>query len=237
MATLAAVPDPSEHVPELSLDDLKALSDEQVTDSVLVWAGRVAAGEARLLAFLGEFDAREQWAGHPSCASWLSWRLAIGIKTASEKVRVARALRVLPVTRAAFERGELSYTQVRALTRVASPAGEAELVLAARSCSGEQIERLARGISRAKTAENPEPAEQRYGVTVEHEDDGTFVLTARLPAEQGAIVLAALDSCQEQLELAAAKKRSPAEDPAAESPEQAGPASESSDAPIVVKRR
>src|SRR5690348_9402713 len=114
MATLTAVPDTatdsaralSETEPEISLDDLKALSDGEVEDAVLVWAGRVAAGEARLLAFLGEFDSREGWAGFPSCAAWLSWRLAIGLKTASEKVRVARALRVLPVTRAAFERGE-----------------------------------------------------------------------------------------------------------------------------------
>jgi len=99
------------------------------------------AGEARLLAFLGEFDARGQWAGYPSCASWLSWRLTIGLKAASEKVRVARALRVLPVIRAAFERGEVSYTQVRALTRVARPDSEAELLVMGRCCSGEQIER------------------------------------------------------------------------------------------------
>src|SRR3954453_21696793 len=120
MAMLTAVPDLAELAPEISLDDLSALSDDEVPDAVVVWAGRVAAGEARLLAFLGEFDARGQWAGVPSCASWLSWQLAIGRKAASEKVRVARALRGLPVTRAAFERGELSYTQVRALTRVAS---------------------------------------------------------------------------------------------------------------------
>src|SRR5690349_15728782 len=149
MAMLAAVPDPCDSPDlsvELSLDDLKALSDDEVTDAVLMWAGRVAAGEARLLAFLGEFDARERWAGFASCASWLSWRLWIGPKAAHEKVRVARALRRLPVIRAAFERGELSYTQVRAVTRIAHEASEVEMLQVARSCSGEQIERLARGI-------------------------------------------------------------------------------------------
>ncbi len=83
MATLAAVPDLSELEPEISLDRLKALSDAEVSDALMVWAGRLAAGEARLLAFLGEFDARAQWDGFPSCASWLSWRLAIGPKAAS----------------------------------------------------------------------------------------------------------------------------------------------------------
>src|SRR4051812_36357852 len=204
MAMLAAVPDFSEQVPEISLDELKALSDDEVTDAVVMWAGRVAAGEARLLAFLGEFDARGQWAGYPSCTSWLSWRLTIGLKAASEKVRVARALRALPVTRAAFERGELSYTQVRAFTRFARPDSEAELLPVVRSCSGEQIERLARGICRAKAAEAAEDSVDgqveppQYGVSLRYEDDGTAVVTARLPAEQAAILLAALDTCQEQ---------------------------------------
>ena len=211
MTILAAVPDVVD-APELSLDDLQAMSNDEVTDSVLVWAGRMAAGEARLLAFLGEFDARQQWAGFPSCASWLSWRLAIGPKAASEKVRVARALRVLPETRAAFERGELSYTQVRAVTRVAKPDTEGEFVIAARSCSGEQIERLARGLRRARALEDTEAPSPLYGVSVRYDDDGTAVLTARLPAEQAAIVLAALDTCQEQLELAAAKSGSSADE-------------------------
>src|SRR4051794_22827819 len=225
MAMLAAVPDFSELAPEISLDDLSALSDDEVTDAVVVWAGRVAAGEARLLAFLGEFDARGQWAGYPSCTSWLSWRLTIGLKAASEKVRVARALRVLPGTRAAFERGELSYTQVRAFTRFARPDSEAELLPVVRSCSGEQIERLARGICRAKAAEAAEAAEAadaskssdsadgqpQYGVSLRYEDAAPGVVAPRLPAEQGAILLAALDTCQEQLELAAAQEKSSAE--------------------------
>src|SRR4051794_24197584 len=210
MTTLAAVPDLSELVPEISLEHLQGLSDAEVTDSLVLWAGRVAAGEARLLAFLGEFDARGQWAGYPSCTSWLSWRMTIGMKTASEKVRVARALRVLPVTRAAFERGELSYTQVRAVTRIARPDSEAELLPVARSCSGEQIERLVRGINRAKAADRVQATEAQYGVSVRYEQDGTAVLTARLPAEQAAIVLAALETCQEQLELAATKEKSSA---------------------------
>jgi uncharacterized protein DUF222/HNH endonuclease len=215
MATLTSVPEPVpdtaaasvpplfETEPEISLDALKALSDGEVEDALLVWAGRVAAGEARLLAFLGEFDSREGWAGFPSCAAWLSWRLAIGPKAASEKVRVARALRSMPLTRATFERGELSYTQVRAVTRVTDASGEQEMLQVARSCSGEQIERLARGIRRAKALDDPDASAARYGVTWRYDEDGTVVLTARLPVEQAAVILAALDTCREQLERAA----------------------------------
>jgi hypothetical protein len=57
----------------------------------------------------------------------------------------------------------------------------------------------------------PDDDRPHYGVSVRYEEDGTAVLTARLPAEQAAIVLAALDTCQEQLELAAAKEQSSAE--------------------------
>ena len=47
--------------------------------------------------------------------------------TAREHVRVARALRDLPVIRAEFAAGRLSYAKVRALTRIATPATEAGL--------------------------------------------------------------------------------------------------------------
>jgi hypothetical protein len=89
-------PSPSE--PSLTPADLAGLSNEEVEDGLRTWAGRVAAGEARLLAFVGEFDERHGWAvsGILSCAHWLSWRLGMGQNAAGERVRVARALRSLP---------------------------------------------------------------------------------------------------------------------------------------------
>jgi hypothetical protein len=47
--------------------------------------------------------------------------------TAREHVRVARALRELPVIRGEFGAGRLSYAKVRALTRIATPETEAGL--------------------------------------------------------------------------------------------------------------
>ncbi len=68
--------------------------------ALTTWAGRIAAGEARLMAYIGEFDERRAWAvdGILSCAHWLSWRLGMGPNAAGERVRVARALRQLPET-------------------------------------------------------------------------------------------------------------------------------------------
>lgn len=87
------------------------------------WAGRVGAGEARLVALIGELDERGAWGGVGvlSCAHWLSWRCAMGPGAARERVRVAAVLRTLPTVAARFGEGALTWTQVRAITRVCTP--------------------------------------------------------------------------------------------------------------------
>ena len=55
---------------------------------------------------------------------------------AREHVRVARSLGRLPVTAAAFAAGRLSYSKVRAITRVADDATEIELVELGDPCHG-----------------------------------------------------------------------------------------------------
>ena len=89
--------------------------------------GQLSAGTARVVLMIAEFDHREAWAqwGCRSAAHWLSWKCGIGMHAAREKLRVGHALAVLPIARAAFERGELSYSQVRSITRVAGPHNEA----------------------------------------------------------------------------------------------------------------
>src|SRR5262245_52262191 len=102
--------------------DLAELSDEELVESVLTWAARVAKGEAWLLELIAELDRREVWGQHgvTSCAAWLSWKLGWSMTTAWERVRVARALRDLPLLKAEFDAGRLSYCKVRAVTRVAT---------------------------------------------------------------------------------------------------------------------
>src|SRR3954447_4634630 len=123
-------------------ETLAALTPDELADRLTTWAGRIAAGEARLMAYLGEFDERKGWAGVGilSCAHWLSWRLGLGLKAASERVRVARTLRTLPTIRAAFGAGELSYSQVRALTRISTPDNEQRYLNVARHATGGQLD-------------------------------------------------------------------------------------------------
>src|SRR4051812_9218394 len=115
---------------------------------------------ARFLAKLGEFDALGGWSnGFKSCAEWLSWRVGLDLSAAYERVRVARTLPGLPLIRAAFARGEVSSSEVRAMTRVATPETEARLLAFAKNGTASHVERLARAWRRvdrnARTRRRP----------------------------------------------------------------------------------
>src|SRR2546423_7696600 len=75
-------------------------------------AAHINAATARFLALVAEYERRgaHERSGFQHCASWLSWRCSLAPRAAREHVRVARALAGLPVVRAAFARGELSYS-------------------------------------------------------------------------------------------------------------------------------
>lgn len=95
----------------------------QLEQELLGLAGHLAAAQCRFLRLLAEFDDRAGWAGPGlrSCAHWLTWRIGMSLRTAHEHVRVAHALRRLPLIDEAFAQGRISYSKVRAITRVAVP--------------------------------------------------------------------------------------------------------------------
>ena len=64
-------------------------------------------------------------------------------------MRVARTLADLPLVDDALRRGQVSYSKVRALTRVATPETEATLLEMARSSTASQLERICRGYRHA----------------------------------------------------------------------------------------
>src|SRR5260370_26295685 len=97
-----------------------------------------------------------------SCAAWLSWKCQMSSGAAREHVRVARALRDLPVIRAEFGAGRLSYAKVRALTRIATPENEAGLAEISRPMPRDQLERFAPAHRQARPArEAAAPARPR----------------------------------------------------------------------------
>ncbi len=227
MSPLVAVPAPTT-APIPDVDDLSGLSDSEVADELTTWAGRVAAGEAQLIRYIGEFDERRAWSGVGilSCAHWLSWRLGMGPKSAYERVRVARVLRTLPHTSAEFAAGRLSFTQARAITRVATPEDEDLYVSLARHATGGQLERLVRGLRRGRKL-SEESKDRKDGklvpaapqLHVRYEDDGGLRLTFRVSAEDGAVVLAAMEAARADLDALAKAAPEPPNSSAEESGE------------------
>jgi Domain of unknown function (DUF222)/HNH endonuclease len=180
------------------------LSAEQLCEEICSLAGQIAAATCRWLLLLAEFDRRGEWSDGETktCADWLSWRCSIMPATAREQLRVARRLAELPRITAAFASGALSYSKVRAITRVAEPATEEQLVMLAEHASGAVLERLVRGYRRAASAclETSNDAYQRRYVRWEWAEDGSLRFRGRLPAEDGALLVAALNRAEQQLE-------------------------------------
>src|SRR5437016_3424178 len=108
----------------------------------------------RWLLLVGEFDRRkgcERWECR-STAFWLNWHCGISIRTAQEQVRVARALLEYPATATALCEGRVSYSKARAITRIMTPATEAQLLEWAPAATAAQLERVVRGRRRVDRA-------------------------------------------------------------------------------------
>ena len=180
-------------VGELALDSLDREIGELAAD--------ISAATCRWLLLVAEFDRRdghEQW-GFASCAAWLAWRCSIASRAAYENLRVARALAELPRISAGFSAGRLSYSKVRALTRVAEPENERELLELAEGATASQLERIVAGYRTAISAGDAEEARSRRRLSTRWEPDGTLRLTGNLPAEEGALLLKALEVVEEKL--------------------------------------
>ena len=108
-------------------------------------SSRIQAATYDLLVLIREFDAQSGWSGWTSCAHWLSWRTGLAPGAAREHVRVARALAHLPKLSAAMQRGAVSYSKVRAVTRVATPETEQSLLDAAQNGTAAHVEQIVRG--------------------------------------------------------------------------------------------
>ena len=176
---------------------------EQLGEAIADLAARLHAATYELLLLLRQFDAQNGWnTGFQSCAHWLSWRTGIDMGAAREKVRVARALTVLPHLSGALQRGEVSYAKVRALTRVATPDNEERLLDLACTATAAQVERVARAWRRCDRLEEALEDRQRHlarSATTYVDEDGMVVLRARLTPELGAVVQRALDAAAERL--------------------------------------
>ena len=93
-----------------------------------------------------QFDERAGWLqwGLGNCAEWLHYRCDFSMNAAREKIRVAHAMKTLPDIAAAFSSGRLSYSKVRAMTRVVGAHNEEELLSFALKTTTARVEERCR---------------------------------------------------------------------------------------------
>jgi hypothetical protein len=172
--------------------DINALADR-----IAETAAQLDAGTHRLLTDLRQFDQQGGWAtqGAVSCAHWLNWRCGIALGAAREKVRVAHALAALPLIDDGFKQGQMSFSKVRAMTRIATPENEAQLVELARHSTAAQLERMCR-LFRDTQPRDPASAAQRY-LRVRDTEEGMVRIEIQLAPDEAARLLKACDASAE----------------------------------------
>ena len=217
------------------MDSNLDLLGEQIAED----AAHIDAALHRVLTKIRIFDTGSGWyaQGFRSCAQWLSWRVGWTPGTAREHVRVANALAVLPAIDAALAHGELSYSKVRALTRVATPDNEHVLLEQARLTTGHQLEQICRKYASVRDhdrdARPRDDVDRRY-VSRRDTDDGMVIIEAALHPDEAAIVWAALqriaaDRCRDTAPVDAA-------DVPAGTPRRERPAFDRADALVHIAR-
>jgi hypothetical protein len=179
--------------------DVTTLSSDDLATRITHLSSEISAATCHMLLAIAEFDSRQAWAdwGSLSCANWLSWRCGLSPGAAREHVRVARRLAELPQVVAPFSKGKISFSKVRAIIRVATQDNIEALLELAQFTTAAQLEMITGAFTKvAHTI-----AEQITGRTHarryarwRYAEDGSVLICARLDAEEGAVVINALEA-------------------------------------------
>ena len=177
-------------------------SAERLGTKITELCSYLYAAEHRLLTLIREFDDQEGWVhlGFHSCAHWLNCKCGMDMNTARERVRVARALGNLPKIDARFAEGTLSYSKVRAMSRIADESNEDYFLMIAKHGTAHHVEKLVRLYRRVKRQRDTEVANEQYDnrqLNYHYDNDGSLVIKGRFPAEQGALIVKALEMAME----------------------------------------
>lgn len=169
-------------------------------------AGDLSRSLARWLSLIAQFDARGggRRAGHRSTSAWLAWRCGLGARAARDHVRVARRLSELPLVAAAFARGELSYSKVRAIARADATADESALLKIARCSTAYQLELAVRQLRSAPSGDldTAREAHARRFVDWWWQEDGSLRISGQLSPDEGAAFIEAIEAGAEALHAA-----------------------------------
>ncbi len=177
--------------------DFLGVANERLEADICQLAADLAAGTARWLDMVAEYDRRKTWEQWEcrSMAYWLAGHIGMSLITARQHVHVAQTIQRFPVLKASFAAGRLTFSRVRALCRIVTPETEAASVEMARYTTATQLERIAAGVERAKKLADPNADDTQFDrrkLHLHQDDDGSWILRAVLPAEVGSALQRAL---------------------------------------------
>jgi hypothetical protein len=183
---------------------ISSVSNDDLINQITELAGHLNAANARWLALIAELDRRQAWAewGVKSCAHWLNWKCGLDLGAAREKLRVAHALEKLPRIAASMAAGRLSYSKVRAMTRIADESNEDYFLNIALHGTAIHVEKLVRSYRRATESQelSREARQQRdQSLWCCYDTDGSLLIRGRIPAEIGALFKKALEAAEDSL--------------------------------------
>ena len=187
------------HTPTLNIKTLIDLLESEI----VTLHAHLCAEEYQFLVKLREFDLRRGWEAYHfnHCAEWLNMKCGISLSTGREKLRVAKALFFLPHISGAYQNGELSYSKVRAMTRVATEITERELLGYARKATASQVDQHCAGLRNVQQKFSTPCANRAHDqrkLRLTPTLDGRFLLNGELPEESARLVLKALELCMAQ---------------------------------------
>ena len=181
---------------EADADHLHFIPDDpaELRRAVTDMAARINLADWRFVKLIAAMDRTRGWreGGYCNLGNWLDHRCGLGPCAARERIRIGRALERLPHIDAAFRDGVISYSKVRAITRVATPDTDVMLLAIAEGSSAAQLESLVRTYERVGADDQKRVSSEERRSLNWYYEDGMLVITAAVPAERGALVIKAL---------------------------------------------
>ncbi len=184
------------------LPDFNAMNDQELNAQLGLLCTHMYATDYQFLRCVRAWEnvASLHVYGVKSTAHWLNARCGMAMGAAREKVRVARALPDLPKISEYFARGQISYSKVRAISRVATPENETFLLSVALRGTASHLERLTAAYRKLERLHDPErllKLRRERRLAWHWDEDGMLNISGKLSPEDGALFIKCIESMRD----------------------------------------
>jgi len=175
---------------------------EEIERGLASVCGQLNALHGQLVSLVAQALEERCWegAGILSVEQWVAWKTGLSPARARDVVQLARRRGSLPATFRSLDDGELSVDQVTVVARHTPPEVDEEVAALARLATVSQLRRSLRRYEFEEPAADPAVVEPDPSfVTGWFDDRGGYRIRARLDADAGTIVDAALREARDAL--------------------------------------